>query len=191
MSTGADMMLSTERESSAFDSAPDYPGLASPTYDQVCIVATTSHDAAHHLFLFSCSYSSPCFAQHTYRLSYWRMAQRTKRGHHWGANIRFFFSQHYLGEGLILAWRSRARGVGAERSLRSWVSTRRVSCLLPGHDEGTKLSDDDDDDGLDSSWWREGGSSCCTKGRTLATTERDGQWAGAGAGYSQQDDNVE
>lgn len=63
--------------------------------------------------------------------------------------------------------------------------------MLPGHDEGTKLSDDDDDDGLDSSWWREGGSSCCTKRRTLATTERDGQWAGAGAGYSQQDDNVE
>lgn len=52
MSTGADMMLSTERESSAFDSAPDYPGLASPTYDQVYIVATTSHDAAHHLFYF-------------------------------------------------------------------------------------------------------------------------------------------
>lgn len=103
MSTAADVMLSTERESSAFHSAPDYPGLASTTYDQVCIAATTSHDAAHHLFLFSCSYSSPCFAQHTYRLSYWRMAHEPKEGII-GAQISdSFFSQHYLGEGLISA----------------------------------------------------------------------------------------
>lgn len=173
MSTGADMMLSTERESSAFDSAPDYPGLASPTHDQVCIVATTSHDAAHHLFfIFLLILFALLCTTHIPTLVLANGATNQKRASLGRKYPILFFStlsRGWADFGVEIS----GEGVGAERSLRSWVSTRRVSCVLPGHDEGTKLSDDDDD-GLDSSWWREGGSSCCTKGRTLATTERDG-----------------